>query len=217
MKFLTPWAALGLLTLLPLAVAAKPIAFANGTTVMVENGAGTMVEVQAYYAPRAWWSIGGGWLQLQSSDGHKQRHIQYARANYLAKRWNLPDAQGNVFLWGGLGRATGNDFPGSVLTRDVGFEVDYETRWVYTSLQSDLHESNRFSHRIDTAQLGIAPYAHHYGGLATWFVVQERHYTGGLFSGTETALLVRFFKGGTWVEVGSTTHGKLQAMAMFNF
>ena len=34
--------------------------------------------------------------------------------------------------------------------------------------------------------------------------------------GTETAFLVRFFKRGAWVEVGATTDGKLQVMAMFN-
>jgi hypothetical protein len=80
-----------------------------------------------------------------------------------------------------------------------------------------LHESDHFSHRIDTLQLGWAPYAHDYDTLATWFVVQGRRYTGDIMDGTETALLVRFFKRGTWVEVGATTDGKLQAMAMFNF
>jgi hypothetical protein len=30
-------------------------------------------------------------------------------------------------------------------------------------------------------------------------------------------LLLRFFKGGTWVEVGATSDRKLQAMIMFNF
>jgi len=211
------WAALGLLGLLPLVVSAKPIAFAKGKTVMFEYGAGTMNEVQVFYAPRYWYSIGGGWLQLQSEDGAKQRHITYLRGNLLAKRWNLPAAQANVFVWGGLGTATGNDFAGSTLARNIGFQADYETRRVYSSFRSDLQESDHFSHRIDTLQLGWAPYKHDYNTLATWFVVQGRRYTGDLFEGTETALLVRFFKGNTWVEVGATTDGKLQAMAMFNF
>jgi hypothetical protein len=88
---------------------------------------------------------------------------------------------------------------------------------VYTSLRSDLQESERFSHRVDTLQLGWAPYAHDYDTLATWFVLQARRYTGGLYEGTETAMLVRLFKGGAWLDVGATTDGKLQAMAMFNF
>lgn len=210
-------AAVCLLGLLPVAAVAKPIAFAHGTTVMAEYGAGTMEEIQAFYAPRYWWSAGGGWLGLDSEDGRLHRRITYARANVLVHRWNLPGAQANVFAWGGLGRATGNDFAGSTASHDVGFQADYETRRVYASLASDLQESDRFSHRIDTLQLGWAPYAHDYDTLATWLVVQARQYTGGLYAGTETAVLVRLFKGGAWVEFGATTDRKLQAMAMFNF
>lgn len=217
MHFYRCWVAIGLLGLLPTIAAAKPIAFAKGTTVMVEYGAGTMNEAQAFYAPRYWYSLGGGWLELQSEDGAKQRHIAYLRGNLLAKRWNLPGAQANVFVWGGLGRATGNDFAGSDLSRNIGVQADFETRRIYGSFRSDLQESDHFSHRIDTVQLGWAPYAHDYDTLATWFVVQSRRYSGDLFEGTETALLVRLFKGGTWVEFGATTNGKLQAMAMFNF
>ena len=66
-------------------------------------------------------------------------------------------------------------------------------------------------------QLGVAPYKHDYGGLATWFVLQARHYTDNLHSGIETAALLRLFKGGAWVEAGVTNAGKIQAMAMFNF
>jgi hypothetical protein len=139
------------------------------------------------------------------------------RGNLLAKRWNLPGAQANVFLWGGLGRATGSDFSGSTQARNAGLQLDYETRRVYSALRLDLHESDHYSHRIDTLQLGFAPYEHDYDTLATWFLVQGRSYTGGLYDGTETALLVRLFKGGTWVEFGATTDGNIQAMAMFNF
>ena len=217
MQFLPRWAAMALLGLLPMLATAKPIAFAKGTTVMAEYGAGTMNEVQLFYAPRYWYSAGGGWLELASEDGSKQRHVTYLRGTLLVKRWNLPAAQANVFAWGGLGRATGNDFDGSTLARNAGAQIDYETRRVYGAFRSDLQESDRYSHRIDTLQLGWAPYKHDYDTLATWFVVQGRRYTGGLFDGTETALLVRFFKRGTWVEVGATTDGKLQAMAMFNF
>lgn len=217
MKLQKRWAALALLGLLPMTAAAKPIAFAKGTTLMLEYGAGTMNEFQLFYAPTYWYSVGGGWVELTSEDGRTQRRISYLRGNLLAKRWNMPAAQANVFVWGGLGRATGNDFAGSTLARNVGFQADYETRRVYAAFRSDLQESDHFSHRIDTLQLGWAPYKHDYDTLATWFLVQGRRYTGDLFEGTETAFLVRFFKGGTWVEAGATTDGKIQVMAMFNF
>jgi hypothetical protein len=207
----------GLLAALAPSAQAKPIAFANGTTIMAEYGAGTMEEVQAFYAPYYWLSLGGGFLRLDSDSIHRTRDISYLRANYLVHRWNLDDAQANVFAWGGLGTATGNDFSGSKLDREVGFQADYETRRIYASLMSDLHESSAYSHRIDTLQVGFAPYAHDYEDLATWFVVQGRNYTGQLHHGTEWAALIRLFKGGGWVEAGVTDGGKPQVMAMFNF
>ena len=149
-------------------------------------------------------------------DGHRE-HINYARLNWLADRWNLDDAQANIFVWGGAGSATGNRFDGSRVTGNAGAQVDYETRRIYASLKTDLQRSSEFSDRIDTLQLGVAPYKHDYGGLATWFVFQARHYTGDLHSGIETAALLRLFKGGAWIEAGVTNAGKVQAMAMFNF
>lgn len=196
---------------------AKPIAFGKGTTVMAEYGAGTMNEVQAFYAPHYWYSLGGAWLSLSAQNGEKSRHISTLRANVLAKRWNYPAAQANVFAWGGIGLATGNDFSGRQLSRNIGVQADYETRWIYASARSDLQKAKAFSHRIDTVQLGFAPYPHEYGGLATWLVLQGRSYTGGIYDGVEAALLLRLFKGGTWVEAGVSGDGKLQAMAMFNF
>jgi hypothetical protein len=215
MKPARTWGALALLVLSPMAMA-KPIAFAKGKTVMAEYGAGTMNEVQAFYAPTYWGSVGVGWTELRSEDGDVRREYTYLRGNLLARRWNLPGAQANVFVWGGLGRARGNDFHDG-LAREAGAQFDFETRRVYASFKTDLFESEHSSNRIDTLQLGWAPYEHDYETLATWIVVQGRTYSGGIYDGTETALLVRLFKGGTWVEAGVTTDRKLQAMMMFNF
>ena len=84
-------------------------------------------------------------------------------------------------------------------------------------MKSDYYDSPAYSHRIDTLQLGWAPYAHDYATLATWLVVQARQYTGDIYGGTEVAFLLRLFKRGAWVEAGPTTDGKIQAMFMFNF
>ena len=96
-------------------VEAKPIAFANGTTVMAEYGAGTMMEGQAFYAPSHWLSVGGGYVRFDSDINDLNREIAYVRVNYLAKRWNMPSAQANIFLWGGLGSAAGNTFSGAIV------------------------------------------------------------------------------------------------------
>jgi hypothetical protein len=205
------------LAALPLAAQAKPIAFAHGTTVMAEYGAGTMTELQAFYAPSYRYSFGGGHLALDGELDDRTRDITYLRVNYLPKRWNLPSAQANVFVWGGIGRASAGDDGSDLTTWNAGGQIDYETRRVYASLRTDHHESSAFSHRIDTLQLGLAAYPHETNGLAVWFVVQAREMTGGLTDGTEVAALLRLFRRNAWVEAGLTQDGKLQAMVMFNF
>jgi hypothetical protein len=203
--------------LAPSAVFAKPIAFQDGITLMYEYGAGTMQEAQAFYAPRYWWSLGGGYVRLDEEDDKFSREIAYARANLLVKRWNLPSAQANVFAYGGLGSARGSDFDGHETASNAGFQADAESlRW-YGSLKSDYQHSSAFAHRIDTLQLGVAPYKHDYQRLATWIVLQGRHYTGGLYDGIEAAALVRFFRGPLWLEAGATADGEPQAMIMLNY
>ena len=204
------------LSLAPGAVA-KPIAFAHGTTVMLEYGGSTMQEAQVFYAPRYDLSLGGGHVRLASALDDRERDITYLRVNYLAKRWNMESAQANVFVWGGLGSARLSERAGREFAQNAGAQVDYETRRVYVSAKTDLQRSERFSHRVDTVQFGVAPYPHDYDRLATWFVVQGRRYTGGLYDGTEGALLLRLFKGNKWLDAGVTTDGELQAMFMVNF
>jgi hypothetical protein len=201
----------------PAIVLSKPIAYAQGTTVMAEYGAGTMDEAQVFYAPRYDWSLGGGYLELESEISGIRRGITYARANYLVKRWNRESAQANVFAWGGAGSAYLSETHPHAFAWNAGAQLDYETRRLYASLKTDLHASSRFTHRIDTLQLGIAPYEHDYDTLATWLVIQGREYTGGVHDGVEWALLLRLFRRGAWLDAGVTDDGRLQAMAMFNF
>lgn len=223
--------ALGLLCLLPAAtVNAKPIAFSDGTTVMHERNT-NMLETQVFYAPKYWWSVGPGFIQLTSDDKKIQREITYLQASYLVKRWNMEDAQANIFAWGGLGIAkstvkTGvghGDFQGNTAVTRWGAQGDYETRRVYASFKTDGYSSSKFTHRIDTLQLGLAPYEHDYDILATWFVLQARHYTGGLRESEgatpriEKTAILRLFKGPLWVEIGINQEHKSQLMFMFNY
>jgi hypothetical protein len=196
---------------------AKPIAFSHGTTVMAEYGAGTMNEAQVFYAPAYFVSVGAGYIELESDLDSRRREIIYARVNLLAKRWNMETAQANIFAWGGVGEARVSERDARTSAWNAGAQIDYETRRVYFSTRTDLHRANAFSHRIDTLQLGIAPYEHDFDTLATWFVVQGRRISGGIHHGTEWALLLRLFKRGAWIEAGATVDGRLQAMFMANF
>lgn len=199
------------------AVHAKPIAFKGGHIFMGEYGGDTMKEVQYFYAPSYWYSLGGGHLRVDAEDRSFSRDITYVRTNVLLHRWNLPNAQANVFAWGGAGSAYISETNSRHFTPNFGMQADYETLRLYSSLRTDWHGNLTFQHRIDTLQLGWAPYPHDYDRLATWLVFQARDYSGGITSEVETAALLRLFKGGTWIEAGITDQAQLQVMFMFNF
>ena len=59
---------------------AKPIAFAHGTTVMAEYGAGTMKEAQVFYAPKYFLSLGAGISRA------RERHRSPAARDHLRAR-----------------------------------------------------------------------------------------------------------------------------------
>lgn len=199
------------------AALAKPIAWADGWTFMGELGGDSMRELQAFYAPRYWYSIGGGALELEGEGDRYERRMQYARVNFLPKRWNLPAAQANVFTWGGLGRATGTDVGGSELSSHLGAQVDYETRRVYASFKFEHHDASVFSMHSQTLQLAWAPYPHEYDVLATWLLFQVRDASRHVQDDPETAYMLRFFKRGSWIDVGLSDEGQWQLMLMFNY
>lgn len=221
--------------------AARPIVYAHSLTLMADYSDDSMQEIQAFYAPRFNWSYGVGNLVLEGHGASTQHEVSYARLNLLAKRWNLEAAQANIFGWGGVGSAHSTEWvpevpgdsgghghgadpvtvPGyertsSATAWNVGGQIDYETRRIYTSLRTDFYNSSIFWHRIDTVQFGVAPYQHDMNTLATWLVISGKRHSGDSHEAEEVALLLRFFKKRFWIEAGATTDGKLRAHAMFN-
>lgn len=217
---------------------AKPVFSGSGSTAMVEYREGTMRDVQLYHAPDFNWSVGLTHTVLDSHGGQHEFDATYARINVLLRRWNLENAQANIIGWGGLGTANlklplnpvpGDDGHGhggppptawreyTINSTNWGGQIDYETlRW-YAAFRTDLQDTPKYWHRVDTVELGFAPYRHKVDSLATWILLSASNYAGNLHDGTETALLLRFFRKRVWVEAGATTKGEVRASAMFSF
>jgi len=217
----------------------RPILYARSTTVMAEYAEGVMKEAQLLYAPSSRWSFGVGHLELSDTGPRHEHEVNFGRLNLLVKRWNLESAQSNIFVWGGAGRSTITIAPSPTPTPgehdhgpppvpgqphtfeetawNSGAQFDFETRRTYFAAKSDAHYSSTFLHRTDTLQFGVAPYKHEAGSLATWVVVSASHYDGDIEENTQVALLLRFFRKHTWLEVGATTEGKPQGRIMMTF
>jgi hypothetical protein len=210
---------------------AKPIAFAEGVTVMHERD-DTMVSTEVYYAPKVWWSLGIADVQMTSANKQHEMDAKYAQFNFLLKRWNMPSAQANIFASAGFGWADsvkqgvmGVQHPGHVESQTARYseyarrfvvQGDYETRQFYTSFKVDVQQTPLFYDRLDVGQIGFSPVAHDYEDLAVWFIAQVKKYRG-MTDKTEGGAFVRLFKKNVWVEIGVTERRKLQTMLMVNY
>jgi hypothetical protein len=205
-----------LLALASRSALARPIAYADATTLMGEWSPDAR-ELSVFHAPRHWWSAGLVHLIVDDTESRRQHQVDLVRGNLLVRRWNLPKAQGNAYVWGGVGRGRGREFGGSDTAWNAGFQLDYETLGFYSMLKSDWHRTSSFQHRMDTAQLGVALYAHRWDELATWVVIQGKQMRGDFDRGAETVLLFRFFRKTQWLEAGVTDDGGFTLMFMTNF
>lgn len=218
-------------------VAARPIFSAGSTTAMAEYREGTMRDASIFYAPEHNWSVGLSHTELKGDANRHEFEGSYARINLLVKRWNFESAQANVYGWGGLGTAhlkipltpEGNDDHDhdgppptawreySIDSTNWGGQIDFETRRIYASFRTDLLDTPKYWHRVDTLELGFAPYKHEADSLATWILLSASNYAGNLHEDTELALMLRFFKKRVWVEAGATTDGLARANLMVSF
>ena len=195
-----------LLILLPTTAFARPVSYAGGWMAMTMNDGWTN-SATLLYSPTANVALGPFLDHDRETDGE----LYGLQANYLFKRWNNKDSQGNIFLLSGLGAASiddDTDFGGY-----VGMEADWEDRKYYISYE------NRYTFAGDVkeayqqrARIGIAPYISEYGGTHTWLMLQVDHMPEDDDTFTLTPL-VRVFKGAYLGEAGISNHGDI----LFNF
>ncbi|MGL6290692.1 MAG: hypothetical protein ACRC2H_08415 [Silanimonas sp.] len=192
---------------------ARPISYADGHMLMAEHEP-DVDRVSYTFSPSFRWSVSAGGLRATELERSGELELGYMRAAHLLHRWNLPSAQANAFVWGGLGE--GRTTLGRGLARHVGLQLDYETRRVYTSLVSELHEGDGWSHRFDTAAIGWAPYEHDVDRVATWVVLKGMRTTNATDNAIKPAAVLRFFTTRWWLEVGADADGRPLANLMLN-
>ena len=131
--------------------------------------------------------------------------------NYLVKRWNLPEGQGNIFSTSGVGvsRVDGEN----KFTAWSGILADYETRKIFVSYEPRLMYVDDVEKSVwQRARVGFAPYVANYDDLHTWLMLQVDHHPAKPDTIVVTPL-VRFFYHTTLVETGVNNNGDV----MFNW
>ena len=192
---------------------ARPVSYADGHLLLIERQ--NDLELWRYtYSPSFRWSLSAGGLNADALGATGSLEVDYLRTARLLQRWNFHAAQANAFGWVGLGRArTAN---GVETGRHAGIQLDYETTRVYTSLVSELHEGDGWSHRFDTLSLGWAPYPHEVNRLATWVVLKGMSTSNDGQSGLKAGAVLRLFTTSWWLELGADQDGQPIVNLMMN-
>ncbi len=150
------------------------------------------------YTPTARYSVGVMTEQMRGDE----RSMHTLHVNYLARRWNLPGAQGNIYLKSGMGIAENNkNAEGAVW---AGAAADYETRRIFISWEGRLIDAGNVEQAaMQKARVGFAPYEGDYEDLNTWLMLELDHHPREEKTFVATPL-VRFFKRNMLWEVGMT-------------
>lgn len=179
---------------------AKPITYAAGWMLMQENDS-EMRGLHLHYSPSARYAVSFNhdiWRDDEAS-------MDTLNLTYLVQRWNLPEAQGNVFVQMGAGVAE-ND--GDIAPAMRGMLVaDYETRRIYTEYTLELTHAGGVERTLtQQARAGFAPYLAETDQLHTWLVLQLDHRPGAGDTLTLTPMVRMFYKEYLW-EVGVSDRG----------
>lgn len=186
---------------------AKPISYADGFMVMQENDeTGHTLAFDYTITPK--FAVG---MYAKKESGGKEFETIGPQANYLVKRWNMPDGQANIFTMTGAGisRYHGDNEPSAW----TGILADYETRRIFTSYElRGMYAGDLEKSVWQRARVGFAPYIANYDDLNSWLMVQLDHHPAKNNSLVVTPL-VRFFYKTSLVEAGYSSNNRV----MFNW
>jgi hypothetical protein len=184
---------------------ARPVTYPGGKMAMLEHrDESTMSELMLTLTP----NLAVGWHDEWDVEGDWQFHGPMLAG--LARRWNMPNAQANIFWMAGAGVAFddvasvgGSGEPAAY----VGIEADWENRRFYT-----LYQARAFwAEDIDStftqrARFGVAPYIAEAGELHTWAILQIDHEPEEE-NPVSVSPVIRMFQGGVLAEAGVSLDG----------
>lgn len=209
MKMLTLF--LILIASLSLEVQAHPVSYQGATSLMSYNKPGEN-ELLLTYSFQSY--LAGGLYYLKVDD------VNYTlpRINYLAKRWNNEDSQGNIYLSAGYGAENSYEQKKGVGYASV--DLDWESRKYYTAasygrfFRDHSEPQLRPDFEMIKVRAGVAPYLAEYNDINAWFILQADKQND---TGVELTQFIRLFYRNVLVELGAGFNGNWAFNYMVHF
>ena len=216
MKFPFISSGLGILLMsISVVVSAAPMGFKNSWMLMGDFSK-TYQEFGLNYAATANDAFGISASAMQTDNSvSKQQNLEAVYTRKLA-RWNMPEAQANIWFIGGLGSTTGNTFLGSKVMASPGIQMDYETTRFYSMASARVYVAQGATSNITTARLGASFYEADYDEPQPWIVIEARRMTF-VSKQYEFTPMLRIIHKRYFVEAGANLSGQLRFNFMYNY
>jgi hypothetical protein len=157
-------------------------------------------------------AVGAEVLWMRSDDKQRVRELEEISYTRLFSRWNMPEAQANIWLVAGGGMVTGNDFADTRTMITPGLQLDYETTRIYLASNARLYRAKNLNHDYASIRAGFSFYAVDYEQTQPWFILEARRMRG-LSDKTEVTPLLRLIHNRYFIELGVNN----SQQARFNF
>ncbi|MBM3348739.1 MAG: hypothetical protein FJY58_03425 [Betaproteobacteria bacterium] len=196
-------------------VSAAPMGFKNSWMIMGDFSK-TYQEFAVNYATTANDAFGFSTSAMQTDNSvSKQQNAEAVYTRKLA-RWNMPEAQANIWFIGGLGATTGNTFVGTKAMASPGIQVDYETTRFYSMASARVYAAEGATSNITTARLGASFYEVDYDEAQPWLVIEARRMTF-VSKQYEFTPMLRVIHNRYFVEAGANLSGQWRFNFMYNY
>jgi hypothetical protein len=194
--------------------AAAPMGFKDSWMVMGDFGPNWREAFLNYaFTPRD--AVGPSAVRMRSDDEATTRDVVEIAYTRLVHRWNLPDAQANVWFIGGVGAVRGNDLS-TRTSITPGFQVDFETTRVYFAAVGRLYRAKDVRNDYGSVRAGFSFYEVDYDEVQPWILLEARRMRG-LSEKTEITPMLRLVHNRYFVELGVNNSSQARVNFMYVF
>lgn len=167
-------------------------------------------------------AFGVGATYMRSDDRTRTRTLEEVTYTKLFHRWNMPHAQANLWLVGGIGAVQGenqrtgdhDDFNNLMITPGVQF--DYETTRVYFQAAHRLYRASGINHDYSSLRAGFSFYETDYDKTQPWMIIEARN-MNGLSEKIEITPMLRLINKSFFLEAGVNNFAEPRFNLMYLF
>ena len=199
-------------------VVAAPMGF-EGSVMTMGDFNQNWREAGFNYALTSRDALGLTHLEFRSDDHKDKREVDTLNYTRLLSRWNLTDAQSNLWLFMGIGEIRGsldNQSIDSKFITSPGFQFDYETTRIYFATTHKLYRASNLNHDTTSIRAGFSFYEADYEKTQPWFILETK-YTNQISDKIEVIPMLRLINKNIFVEGGVNNSGQPRLNLMYTF